>query len=178
MTSLGRLDAQEIYPVRVTHTYIWRSVSVVRFRGVRVEPSSIHYYIFRNGHSNAWKSFEMVMKMKSKVLGFLLLTLVASAQAFECKVFVDEKDVYSFGSARLGDPRSGIKKKVTKSKECFEDPRKQLYDCEYTDDTGVSYLVNENMIERLNLYPTNFRCGGLARTAPKATDTFWAPTIA
>ena len=80
--------------------------------------------------------------------GALPVLLAADVSREECSIFVDQQDFFSFGSARLGDSQAQVPQNSTKSKECLEDRARNYFDCEYTDQEGVSYLVEGTQIIR------------------------------
>lgn len=79
----------------------------------------------------------------------LLWLLVASCHAETTKTAATNKnDFLAFGTALLGQTPSDIKGVVSASDSCFISEDGSYIDCEYTDQQGISYLVEGSLIIR------------------------------
>jgi hypothetical protein len=86
--------------------------------------------------------------MKSSMFLLSLTLSCGAAMGVECKIFVDQRDFYSFGRGSLGASKESLLNIRSKSKECVENLDGSYSDCEYTDSNGVSYLVEGKTIIR------------------------------
>jgi hypothetical protein len=89
---------------------------------------------------------------------------VGTAEALDCvAIIVDRGDQFSFGQARLGDPPSRLPSNATRSRDCGKT-------CEYSDDTGASYVVEGQEIIKKEIRDVS-RYQGALPARISATDS-------
>jgi hypothetical protein len=110
----------------------------------------------------------MQMKSYSLLIAILLVSLNLSAQ--ECRFPFAKADQYSFGTIRIGDSVDKLPPNTKKSKNCEEKPEQKYFDCEYTDQKGISYLVYGDTITRKKIYDLSRYSGALIANL-KALDS-------